>query len=419
MNKIQTLIIAIGCSCLSWSANAQVVSEVVSIQPGYTNQVFYNMNSGELSNITHTDWDIAFQLRGFAASILINSKNNVRLWKANKDISQWSTMLSSDTTGVVNNPAFELMNSDTSWDFGAFNVTNDATNAFDLGWGTYDFVTHIIYGDSVYFIKVGATDYRKIKIESLSSGTYNFRFANLDGSNEIVVALSKSAFQGKFFAYYSLLNNLSIDREPVYNAWDLTFCQYLAINPVMYKVTGVLSNDSVFVEKAYPVDVNTANSGAGTLAGEINAIGYDWKAFDLNSSAWIISDSLVYFVTDRQNAVWKMVFTGFDGATTGNFYFDKSPAVASGLIENSTIKTFGLYPNPAHDNVRMMLQMEQPGNTVISIMDVKGSVVHSTSTTLRSGVQSLDLDISELVSGLYQIVVRQGNEIQTSRLLVD
>ncbi|MBK7683740.1 MAG: T9SS type A sorting domain-containing protein [Bacteroidia bacterium] len=419
MNKIQTLIIAIGCSCLSWSANAQVVSEVVSIQPGYTNQVFYNMNSGELSNITHTDWDIAFQLRGFAASILINSKNNVRLWKANKDISQWSTMLSSDTTGVVNNPAFELMNSDTSWDFGAFNVTNDATNAFDLGWGTYDFVTHIIYGDSVYFIKVGATDYRKIKIESLSSGTYNFRFANLDGSNEIVVALSKSAFQGKFFAYYSLLNNLSIDREPVYNAWDLTFCQYLAINPVMYKVTGVLSNDSVFVEKAYPVDVNTANSGAGTLAGEINAIGYDWKAFDLNSSAWIISDSLVYFVTDRQNAVWKMVFTGFDGATTGNFYFDKSPAVASGLIENSTIKTFGLYPNPAHDNVRMMLQMEQPGNTVISIIDVKGSIAYSNATTLRSGLQSVDLDISELVSGLYQIVVRQGNEIQTSRLLVD
>ncbi len=419
MNKIQTLIIAIGCSCISLSANAQVVSEVVSIQPGYTNQVFYNMNSGELSNITHTDWDIAFQLRGFAASILINSKNNVKLWKANKDISQWSTMMTSDTIGIVNNPAYELMNSDTTWDFGAFSGTNDPNNPFDLGWGTYDFITHIISGDSVYFIKIGASDYRKIKIESLASGTYNFRFANLDGSNEIVAALSKSAFVGKFFAYYSLVNNVSIDREPIYNAWDLTFCQYLAISPVMYKVTGVLSNDSVFVEKAYPVDVNTAVSGAGTIAGEINAIGYDWKAFDLNSSAWIISDSLVYFVTDRQNAVWKMVFTGFDGATTGNFYFDKSPAVASGLIENSSIKTFGLYPNPAHDNVRMMLQMGQTGNTVISIIDVKGSVAYSTSTTLRSGLQSVDLDISELVSGLYQIVVRQGNEIQTSRLLVD
>lgn len=419
MNKIQTLIIAIGCSCISLSANAQVVSEVVSIQPGYTNQVFYNMNSGELSNITHTDWDVAFQLRGFAASILINSKNNVKLWKANKDISQWASMMSSDTTGIVNNPTYELMNSDTSWDFGAFSSTNDASNPFDLGWGTYDFATHIIYGDSVYFIKLGATDYRKIKIESLASGTYNFRFANLDGSNEIVVALSKSAFQGKFFAYYSLVNNVSIDREPIYNAWDLTFCQYLAINPVLYKVTGILSNDSVFVEKAYPVDVNTATSGAGALAGEINAIGYDWKAYDLNLSAWVISDSLVYFVTDRQNAVWKMVFTGFDGASTGNFYFDKSPAVASGLIENSSIKSFGLYPNPAHDNVRMMLQMEQTGNAVISIVDVKGSVTKSISTSLRSGLQTVDLDISELVSGLYQIVVCQGNEIQTSRFLVD
>ena len=167
MNKIQTLILAIGCSCISFSANAQVVSDVVSIQPGYTNQVFYNMNSGELSNITHTNWDIAFQLRGFAASILINSKNNVKLWKANKDISQWSTMMTSDTTGIVNNPAFELVNSDTSWDFGAFNSTNDATNPFDLGWGTYDFAPHIISGDSVYFIKIGATDIRKIKIESL------------------------------------------------------------------------------------------------------------------------------------------------------------------------------------------------------------------------------------------------------------
>ena len=187
----------------------------------------------------------------------------------------------------------------------------------------------------------------------------------------------------------------------------------------MYKVTGVLSNDSVFVEKAYPVDVNTATSGSGTPSSKINTIGYVWKTYDFNSNAWLISDSLVYFVADRQNAVWKMVFTGFDGASTGNFYFDKSPAVASGLIENSSIKTFGLYPNPAHDNVRMMLQMEQTGNTVISIIDVKGSVAQSISTSLRSGLQSVDLDISELVSGLYQIVVRQGNEIQTSRLLVD
>lgn len=419
MNKILTLTIAIACSFISLTSRGQTVSETISIQPGYTNQVFYNMYSGQLTNITNTDWDIAFQLRGFAASILINSKNNVKLWRANKDISQWGSMMSSDTTGVVNNPAYELMNSDTSWDYGAFNRTNDASNQFDLGWGTYDFVTHAINGDSIYYIKVGPADYRKIKIESLAGGIYNFRFANVDGTNEIIVALAKSAFQGKFFAYYSLVNNVSIDREPIYNAWDLTFCQYLAIDPVVYKVTGVLSNDSVFVEKAYPVDVNTVTAGANVASGLMNAIGYDWKAYDLNLMSWIISDSLVYFVTDRQSAVWKVVFTGFDGASTGNYYFDKSPAVPTGLIENSSIKTFGLYPNPAHDNVRLMLQMSQSGNTLISLMDVKGSIVQAVSAQLQSGVQSVDLDVSGLMSGLYQIVVRQGNEIQTSRLLVD
>ncbi|MBK7965791.1 MAG: T9SS type A sorting domain-containing protein [Bacteroidetes bacterium] len=63
--------------------------------------------------------------------------------------------------------------------------------------------------------------------------------------------------------------------------------------------------------------------------------------------------------------------------------------------------------------------MSQSGNTLISIMDVKGSIVHTVSAQLQSGVQSVDLDVSGLTSGLYQIVVRQGSDIQTSRLLID
>ena len=70
---------------LSTNANAQVVAKTVSIQPGYTNQTFYNMNSGVVSSVTNLDWDLGFQLRGFYASIMINSKNNVKLFKANKD----------------------------------------------------------------------------------------------------------------------------------------------------------------------------------------------------------------------------------------------------------------------------------------------------------------------------------------------
>ena len=63
-------------------AMAQQVYDVVQINPGYTNQVFYSMPNGEVSNISNTDWDLAFQISGFQATIQINGKNNVRLFKS-------------------------------------------------------------------------------------------------------------------------------------------------------------------------------------------------------------------------------------------------------------------------------------------------------------------------------------------------
>jgi hypothetical protein len=419
MKIFKTTIVIITLLLGSTQSKAQVVSDLVSIQQGYTNQVFYSMGNGELSNVSNTDWDVAFQIRGFPASILINSKNNVRLWKANKDVSQWSAMSYADTTGIVSNPAYELLNSDTSWDYGAFNLTNDTANDFDLGWGTYDPFSHIVTGDSIYFIKIGASDYRKLMIISLSGGVYNFKWANLDGTNEITSSLAKSNFIGKYFGYYSLVNNVSIDREPVYNTWDLTFCQYMAVSPITYKVTGVLSNDSVFVAKAYPVDTAISSSAGYSFYEAINTIGYDWKAFDLNSNAWIISDSIVYFVTDRQGSTWKMVFTGFDGSSTGIFYFNKGPATTTGLFETSAVKSFGIFPNPARDFATMILQTEQSEEALVSIIDLNGKTVHQFSTNLTGGLQNVGLDLSKCKAGLYQVVVRQGDQFQVNRLLID
>ncbi|MFM9008195.1 MAG: T9SS type A sorting domain-containing protein [Bacteroidota bacterium] len=398
---------------------AQSIQDTVSIQPGYTHQVWYSMANGDVDSHINTDWDLAFQLRGIAGSILINSKNNVRVWKANKSAAQWSSMTSSDTTGVVNNPAYELFNSDTSWDFGALNRTNNTTNAFDLGWGVYDFATHVVTGDSVFFIRVGATDVRKLLIESLNglSYTYTFRVANLDGSNEVVRSIAKADFPTKFFAYYSVVNDTSIDREPAYNTWDLVFSQYLttlAGGPATYKVSGILSNDSVFVAKAYPVDVNTASPLSWTFRPEINAIGYDWKSYDNTTATWTIADSTVYFVQDRLGDTWKLVFTGFGGSASGNFYFSKSPVAATGLNETAAVRTLGLYPNPAREMVRVVLDVQSSESLSIALTDLSGRSIDFGQYRLAAGLQTIDLDISALPAGLY--LVRAGSSV--SRLVV-
>jgi hypothetical protein len=418
MKKLYQIILTLVILVCGAEVKAQMVSDIVSVGPGYTNQAFYSMSNGELSNVSNTDWDLAFQIRGFAASILINSKRGVNVWKANKDASQWASMTTADTTGIVSDPSYQLFNSDTSWDFGALNRTNNASNQFDLGWGVYDFITHVITGDSIFFIKLGPTDYRKLRIDNLTGGVYTFRTANLDGSNEVIAYLNKTNFAGKFFGYYSIVNNTTIDREPVYNTWDLTFCQYFAQTPLAYMVTGVLSNDSVMVAKAYPADTSISSPGTAVFSEYINSIGYEWKSFNMGTFTWDIADSTVYFVTDRNNQLWKMVFTGFDGSSSGNFYFNKGPATPTGLLESTTLQTFGIYPNPTSGVTRLMVDAKQPGTATVSLVDMNGREVAANNIFLQQGLNSADVDFSGAASGIYQVVIRQQENLQISRLVI-
>lgn len=387
----------------------------VSIQPGYTNQTFYSMNNGVVSSVSNTDWDLGFQLRGFGASVLINSKNNVRLYKAQKSAVEWPNIVAGDTTNILN-AGNELLNSDTSWDFGAFNVTNNAADPFDLGWGEYDFNTHNVNGDSVYFIQLSGGDWHKFMITSLAGGFYNFKWADLDGSNEQTRSINKATYAGKYFVYYSITNDITIDREPAYNAWDLSFAQYMAVTPIIYKVTGVLANDSVEIARAYPVDIATASPVGLQFSSLINTIGYDWKSYDFSTNTWTITDSLVYFVTDRQGMIWKMVFTGFDGASTGNFYFDQTAVVTA--LDETTIQSLGLYPNPASDAARLMLNSKTNSSATLMLTDVSGRIISSEALELHNGIQSVDLNIQGLAAGLYQVVVINGAEHQTERLVI-
>jgi hypothetical protein len=406
------------------SVLAQMTTQTVSISPGYSNQTFYDMNNGVVSSVSNLNWDLGFQLRGYTGSILINSKNNVKLYRANKSVSEWNTMLASDTNGVVNNPAFELFNSETSWNAGAFNRTNNSMNPFDLGWGVYDLSTHMITGDSVFFMKLPNGVFKKLQIIDLNglSFVYTFRWADLDGTNEQTRVLDKANYPGKHFAYYTLTGDSAIDREPLFTDWDLTFTQYVATLPIFpysYKVAGVLLNDSVFAAKAYPVDTATVALNAVPMQSEINTIGFDWKFFDQPNNAWVISDSLVYFVQDRQGNPWKMIFTGFGGAANGNFIFQQGPAATVGVGESVSMQTLGLYPNPASSQSRLMVNMKDSRNVQLMMADLSGRSVRTMNLDLQAGIQSVDIDLSGLNPGLYTVVLTSGEDRQVSRLVVN
>ncbi len=387
---------------ISLSGASAQTYDAVSIGPGYTNQSFYSLANNEISNISNTDWDLAFQVTGFQATVLVNGKNNVRLFKAGLDINAWSSITVNDTIGMMN-PGNELLNQDTSWWAGAFNITNDIANQFDLGWGVYDFATHVVTGDSLYFIKLSSGDVKKLWLQSLQNNTYYFTYADLDGTNEVNASLSKQNFTGKNFGYYSIVNGVEIDREPNKYLWDITFEQYMATTPFVYKVTGVLSNDSVQAVKAFPVDVATVSPWGYTFSYYTSTIGYDWKTYDFGTNGWVIEDSTVYFVYDRPGNLWKLWFTGFGGSATGDYEFYKQQISATGLEENSGKPSLlNVYPNPAAAslNILCFINEENDANHA-TIFDINGKRLLETSLQGYSGLKEVNLNTSSLDNGIY------------------
>ena len=102
----------------------------VSIGPGYTQQVWYSLQNGVVSSAPVNDWDLAFEIQGFRASVLVNTqKPGVEVVKSPFSIAQWSSV---DTAGLSTWP--RAHNADTSWSCGALNQ-GPYSDQFDLGWG--------------------------------------------------------------------------------------------------------------------------------------------------------------------------------------------------------------------------------------------------------------------------------------------
>lgn len=385
------------------------VTDTVSLGTGYANQVWYSLQNDEQGSAPKNNWDIAFDLSAYGASVLANTATGTKVWLyAAGDTAGWATL---DTAGLSTWPV--KYNSDTSWALGAFN--QGQSSSFDMGWGMYNSITHYVDGDSLYVVKLADNSFRKFWIIQLANGMYTFRYATLDNSSDQLVVLDKANYTGKKFVYYSLQNNSAIDREPLGASWDLLFTQYTAFIPQPYTVAGVLANNGVTVAEARGVDVNNVFYTSYTFAMPINEIGYDWKTF---TSSWAIEDSLVYFVQAASGDVWKVIFTGFGGSSTGNYIFTKeliSPAAVS-EAEATTVKA--LYPNPATDNATLLLSTETDATVTITVTDFAGKTVYAATPATSPGLQQHELPANEWAPGMYIVSVLADGKTQFRKLVV-
>lgn len=416
MKNLITVLIAF---ILTSSLKAQGVNDMVSMSANYTNQVFYSFDNGEVANISNLDWNIAFSLSGEGAlgsSIILNEATS-SLWGAPLDTNQWATF---DSTGYANSWE-QILNSDTSWTNGAFNKNRGQDGFFDLGWGALNPSNNYwTFGDSLYLIKLGNGSFKKLWIMSLKTGVWTFKYANPDGTNEVTLNVTKSDYTNKNFIYVSLENDAIIDREPDNTTWDIMFSKHTDfVNPpgIYIGVTSVFNNIGLYTAKSNEID-NAAALVASTPQTNFNQntinIGRTWKK--RVSGNWVVNDSIAYYAWNIDStSLFRIVFTGFDGQSTGNTYFNIEKLATVGLDESNFVnETITVYPNPTSDNFTIKYIGDNNEVFNINLFNNQGELVLQ-KTKINN---SVTIDIQYLPKGIYFYQISSYSSLKTGKLIV-
>lgn len=401
MKKIVPFILSVIIPVMAFSQ-----ADSIYYGAGYTKQVYYSLANGEVKSSDNTTWDLAFGTGGFDTDIRINDGFGVELYLyPNGDTSAWNNV---DTTGLQNwTPRY---NSDSSWQVTAF--ADGTTIHPDYGWGVYNSITHNVEGDKMYIIKLTDGSYKKLKMDVMAaSGLFTFSYADIDGSNEVQGSFNKMTYNTKKHVYYALTNDSVMDLEPEMGAWDIVFTKYQQLQPQggFYKVTGVLAAGNRMVAEARDVDLTTVGWYGQDYTNNIGVIGADWKSFNMGTFSYDIVDSLAYFVTDTNETVWQITFTGFEGSATGKTVFNKSQ-VGVLSVEKSplALNSVSVYPNPAIHTATVAIESEiNQSDLNITVYSLTGSVVYTNVVNVVN-TATLNIPVSNWNKGMY--LVRIGND---------
>ena len=395
---------------ISFTTRSQ--SQNVSLSSGYTNQSFYSMENGEVQNIANDNWDIAFSTDNFSSTIRINDGKGVQLYTYHLgDTSDWD-MINNSTTNILYNPMY---NSDITWEVGAFDI--NTTSGFDYGWGVYNLQNHHIIGDSIFLIQTVNGNWKKIWIKSKESGEYFFKYANLDGTDIVNTSIQAANYSNKRFVYYSLDQDIVNDREPELSEWDISFTKYITpVQGTPYPVTGVLSNVGIKIAKAINIasPFNYIDFSSHTFMEDINSIGYDWKTFQ---GSYIIDNNRCYFVKDYNNNIWRIIFTEFEGTTSGNIEFNTELIGSINSLENDLQKSFKIYPNPASSDVNIIYETNR--DVKLEIHDLNGRRIFNT-ILQKQDFSTVNIPLYNFNKGIYIIsIIDNENNLLRDKLIIN
>jgi hypothetical protein len=407
---------------ISMGLLAQEQKEVVT-GASYANDVYYSLENGTVSTVQRDNWDIGFVAQVMSVSVLANNGSGVELYTCpDGTIDDWATLDSAamDWDSMLASPMY---NSLETFDMGAFNMNTIPGDDFDYGWGRYNMTTHQITGDSLFVLKTVSGAYKKVAIvqKNPMANTWEFKYANLDGSDEQVVPLNAADYIDNYFVHYSIDSMKFQDREPAMADWDMLFTKYYDYT-IPYSVTGVLINDDhVMAQEVREAGMDQATHNTykdSAFKSDISIIGYDWKKLN-ESFAYDLIDTVVFYLksySDTDSSYYKLYFTDFSGSMGGGIYTFMQEKMDFGVSTEDTqeLDFFNVYPNPAGEQINVVF--DRNGQADIEIIDMTGRIVYSRRYN-SGGFTNYSVDISSLNPGVFFIRVSAEGESNVRRFI--
>ena len=292
----------------------EVTEAEVAMGEKYIYQVYFDLGSNESVSSNEKDiYDLAFESGDEGWHILLNTA--AFMYAAQSETDDFNAPI--DTTGY-------------NWKYDKSDGNLDST-AIDKYFSYNPGDSSLLYTNQVYVLNRGydinanLRGLKKVQFLLVDDSTYTIRYANLDGSDDQTVVITKDDLAQ--YSYYTFDDGgKQIYPEPLPSKYDLLFTQYTTLlytdagDPYPYLLTGVLIN-RMFVRTVRDTtlvfeDITFEDAISMDYTKQLDNIGWDWKELEGDvtgggTPVYLIVEGLNYIIRDTEGYLYKLRFTSF------------------------------------------------------------------------------------------------------------
>lgn len=266
-------------------------------------------------------------------------------------------------------------------------------------------------------------------LDSVSGGTYTVVVTDADGC-----MLTDSTELTSIFGS-SLTLNITDESCAGANNGSM-YVTYTTFPPVSYSWSTGSTGTSItnLAPGTYSVDVTDffgcvttltgeIGSGSGNFSVSISQQGDTLYATTAPNYQWYFNDVPVSGANDQtflitESGYFYVVASGGGNCVDTSNIIESSCICTNGIEEGSLLENVFVFPNPANENLNVVISMKAPGATQVKLIDLAGRTVWSLLNDGKTTETKYSIPVSSFSEGIYIVQASAGTENKYFKIII-